>query len=95
MQVFVVLSSGGGRWGLARDAVREVVQQANGFAVATKAGLVRADAVLDVAASLNVRPPGAVVARFWPGTCLGVAIHDGAPVVVVSPAALPPALQTE
>ncbi|OYV98476.1 MAG: hypothetical protein B7Z68_00870 [Acidobacteria bacterium 21-70-11] len=95
MQLLVVLTRGGGRWGLARDAVREVVRQADGLAVATEAGLVRADAVLDVAAHLNVRPPGTFVARFWPGRCLGVAIHDGAPVVVVSPAALPPVLQVE
>jgi hypothetical protein len=95
MQSLVVLTRGGGRWGLARDAVREVVRQANGFAVATREGLVRADAVLDVAARLNVRPPGAVLARFWSGCCLGVAIHDGAPVVVVSPAALPAVLQAE
>ena len=95
MQLLVVLTRGGGRWGLASDAVREVVRRADGLAVATREGLVRADAVLDVAARLNVRPPGAVVARFWPGRCLGVAIHDGAPVVVVSPAALPPVLQAE
>ncbi len=95
MQLLVVLTRGGGHWGLARDAVREVVRQANGLAVATSEGLVRADAVLDVAARLNVRPAGAVVARFWPDRCLGVALHDGAPVVVVSPAALPPALQLE
>ena len=95
MQLLVVLTRGGGRWGLARDAVREVVRQADGLAVATEEGLVRADAVLDVAARLNVLPPGAVVARFWPGRCVGVAIHDGAPVVVVSPAALPSLLQVE
>ena len=45
----------------------------------------RADDVLDVAAHLEVRPPGAVVARYWPGRCLGLAIHDGTPVVVVEP----------
>ncbi len=95
MQSLVVLTRGGGRWGLARDAVRGVVRQGDGLALATREGLVRADAVLDMEARLNVRPPGAVVARFWSERCLGVAIHDGAPVVVVSPAALPPALQAD
>ena len=94
MRSLVVLTRDGGLWGLARDAVREVVRQGDGFTVATDDGPVRADAVLDVAARLDVRPPGAAVARFWPGMCLGVAIHHGAPVVVVAPAALPPALRT-
>ena len=95
MQVLVVLARGGGRWGLARDAVREVVRQGDGLALATGEGLVRADTVLDMTARLNVRPPGAVVGRFWPGRCLGMAIFDGAPVVVVSPTALPPELRVD
>ena len=95
MQLLVVLARGGGRWGLASDAVRSVVRQGNGLAITTESGPVRADAVLDLAARLNVRPPGAVVARFWPGPCLGMAIFDGAPVVVVNPGALPPELRVE
>lgn len=95
MQMLVVLARGDERWGLARDTVRSVVKQGHGLAVATESGPVRADAVLDVAARLEVRAPGAVVDRFWPGRCLGLTIYDGAPVVVVSPAALPPELRVD
>lgn len=92
-QVLLVLDRAGGRWGLANDAVRSLTRRAGRYLIATGHGTITADYVLEVAAHLPVRPPGAVVGHYWPEPCLGMAVHEGVPVVVVSPSALPSVLQ--
>lgn len=92
-QVLLVLDLAGGRWGLAHDAVRSLTRRGGHFVVATGGGAIHADRVLEVAARLPVRPAGAVVGRYWPERCVGVAVHEGVPVVVVSPGALPGVLR--
>ena len=92
-QVLLVLVRAGGRGGVANDAVRSRSKRGGRYLIATGEGTIAADRVLEVAARLPVRPAGAVVGRYWPEPCLGVAVHQGVPVVVVSPGALPGALQ--
>ena len=91
-QLLLVLDRGGGRWCMAHSAVRSLTRQAGGYLIATGQGTVAADRVLEAAARLPVRPAGAVIGRYWPEPCLGMAVHEGVPVVVVSAAALPSAL---
>ncbi|MGD1147308.1 MAG: hypothetical protein ABR961_05125 [Thermoanaerobaculaceae bacterium] len=91
-QVLLVLDRAGGRWGMAHAAVRSLTKQGGCYVIATGQGTVAADRVLEVAARLPVRPAGAIVGRYWPEVCLGMAVHEGVPVVVVSPGALPSAL---
>ena len=93
-QVLVVLDRAGGRWGLANDAVRSLTRRAGRYLVVTGEGTITADRVLEVAARLSVCPAGAVVGRYWPEPFLGMAVHEGVPVVVVSPGALPRALRS-
>ncbi|MBZ5589122.1 MAG: hypothetical protein LAO05_11225 [Acidobacteriia bacterium] len=92
-QVLLVLDRAGGRWGLANEAVRSLSRRDSGYLIATGQGTIAADHVLEVAARLPVRPAGAVVGHYWPEPCLGMAVHEGVPVVVVSPSALPSALR--
>jgi len=92
-RLLLVLDTAGGRWGVANDEVRSLGRSGVGYVVGTGAGAIHADRVLEVAARLPVRPAGAVVGRYWPEPCLGVAVHQGVPVVVVNPGALPGALR--
>ena len=95
LQTLIVLGRAGARWGLDRAGVRGVTRQGTGFAIATEFGPARADIVYETAAHLTVQPPGVVLAHFWPSHCVGVAVHEGVPVVVVSPDALPAPLCPE
>jgi len=92
-QVLLVLDRAGGRWALANEAVRALTRRAGRYLVTTGEGTIAADRVLEVAARLPVRPAGRVVGHYWSEPCLGMAVHEGVPVVVVSPGALPRALR--
>ena len=92
-QVLLVLDRAGSRWGLANDEVRSLTRRAGRYLITTGEGTIAADRVLEAAARLPVRPAGGVVGRYWPEPCLGVAVYQGVPVVVVSPSALPGALK--
>lgn len=91
-QVLLVLDRAGGRWGVAHGEIRSLTRRAGRYLIATGHGTFAADRVIDVAARVPVRPAGAVIGRYWPEACLGLALHDGVPFVVVSPTALPSAL---
>jgi hypothetical protein len=92
-QVLLVLDQAGGRWGLANGAVRSLTRRAGRYVVATGEGTISADRVLAVAVHLSVRPAGTVLGHYWPEPYLGMAVHEGVPVVIVSPGALPCALR--
>ncbi len=90
---YLLLRRGGGVWALPEDAVASVRAGRGGVTVATRHGEIAADEVLAVDRGLAVRRPGALVGRLWPERCAGLAVHAGAPVVVIDPAAPPPALR--
>ncbi len=79
----LLLRRGGGLWGVATAEVRRLVDHGDGVRVELGDGALLADEVLGVAPRLAVRPPGAVLRRFWPEPCDGIAVHRGSPVVVV------------
>lgn len=90
---FLVLDRGGLLWGVDHAAVTGLERGPAGFRIALSGGTLFADRVLGVARELAVAPPSPVVRRFWEpargGRCTGVAVYQGAPVVVID-AALPP-----
>lgn len=51
-----------------------------------------ADEVLGLARELTIRPAGSVLKAFWPYPCLGLAVVDQQPLVVLPPSALPKVL---
>ena len=92
---YLLLRHGGSVWALASAAVGAVRGSGGTVRVASPSGELHADEVLGFARGLEVRRPGALVTRLWPGRCVGLAVHAGVPVVVIDPEAPPPALRGE
>lgn len=88
-------------WAIPRASVRAVTRGAGGAGrrapVRIEVGgrTLRAAEVVGFAAELAVRPLGAVLRRFWPATALGMAVHEGRPLLVVDPGAPPASLCEE
>lgn len=51
-----------------------------------------ADEVLGLVQELKIRKPGRVVRSFWPYPCLGLAVMEQQPLVVLPPSTLPQVL---
>jgi hypothetical protein len=86
---YLLLRRDGGLFGVASADVRGLTRRGLDYwvdiadIVGSGKGLL-ADEVLGVE-TLDVRPLGRLVSRYWPETAGGWAIHAGAPVVVVDP----------
>jgi hypothetical protein len=83
---YLLLRRGGGLFGVASADVRGLSRRGLDYRVeiADAGNSLLADEVLGVE-TLDVRPLGRLVRRYWPETAGGWAIHAGAPVVVVDP----------
>jgi hypothetical protein len=83
---YLLFRRDGGLFGVASAAVRGLSRRGLDYRVeiADAGNSLLADEVLGVE-TLDVRPLGRLVSRYWPETAGGWAIHAGAPVVVVDP----------
>jgi hypothetical protein len=98
----LLLRRGGGLWGVAHAAVREVSRRGRGYRVRlTPEGEdgddreLAADAVVGVVDGLAVRPAGGVMARYWSEPAGGLAVHGTTPLVVVDPERPPSFLRAD
>ncbi|MGE5234326.1 MAG: hypothetical protein ACM3OB_09465 [Acidobacteriota bacterium] len=94
----LIVRGGGVLWGVPRARVRVLARAAglprDVYRVELGGRALAVDEVLGFSARLEVRPLGAVLRRFWSAPALGLALHDGRPVVVVDPDLPPSALLT-
>jgi hypothetical protein len=79
----------GGVWGVSNEAVLGIGRQEHEYHVQilsqSGAAQLVADEVLGVVEDLKVWPAAAVLRRFWAGSSRGLAVHSGAPILVVDP----------
>lgn len=88
----VLLRRHGVLWAVPAGAVGGV-RSAGGAARVSLADLTLvADEPPQLGRNLRFRPPGAVLRRYWPFTCTGLASVDGVPVVAVDAHQPPPYL---
>jgi hypothetical protein len=81
----LLLRRGGGLWGVAQAAVREVARRGRGYRVRLAGEHeLAADDVVGVVADVPVRPAG-IVSRYWGEPAGGLAVHGATPLVVVDP----------
>jgi hypothetical protein len=92
---FLLLRRAGGVWGIANDAVDRLAAAAGGYRISVGECALAADEILGVVEELNVRPPAAVLRRFWSEAPAGLAVYGRLPVVVVDSRRLPAALRSE
>ena len=92
---FLLLRRGGGTWALPESSVGAIRGCPAGITVAAGGVALLAAEVLGVARALAVRAPGPLLERLWPTRCAGLAVHAGAPVVVIDPESPPPSLRRE
>jgi hypothetical protein len=85
----VLLRRGSTAWGLAHDAVTGFSPRAGAIAITVPGATILADRVLGVARQVRVRPAGQILRHFWGHPCLGTALVEGLPLVVVDPTAPP------
>jgi len=90
---YFVLRRGSAAWAIARSSVRGLARRGERIDLALEGAAIDADAVLGVAAGMAVTPPGAVLRRYWPEPCAGLAVWAGLPVVVVNAGELPAPLR--
>lgn len=86
---YLLLLRSGGVWGVTNEAVLGVGRQRSEYHIqilsqSGSAHLV-ADEVLGIVDGLEVWPPAKVLRRFWSETSGGMAVHGGAPILVVDP----------
>lgn len=86
---YLLLLRGGGVWGVSNEAVLGIGRQEHEYHVQilsqNGAAQLVADEVLGVVEDLKVWPAAAVLRRFWAGSSCGLAVHSGAPILVVDP----------
>ena len=85
----VLLRRGSTAWGLAHAAVTGYSPRHGAIAITVSGATLVADHVLGVARQVRVRPVGQILRRFWGHPCVGTALVDGIPLIVVDPAAPP------
>ncbi len=97
-QGYLLLRRAGGLFGVASADVLGLSRREGTYRVEVAERGLFADEVVGVVESLDVRPLGLLVRRYWPesseGRAIGWAIHGGKPVVVVD-ARRPPRALTE
>lgn len=91
----IVIERTGTRWGVARPLVRAYVRGRDGVRITIEGGRLSADRVVGVAAGVEVRRPGRVLARYWPVSTRGLVVYEGRVVVVVDPEKPPAMLACE
>lgn len=89
---FLLLRQAGGCWGVAGASVRAVERVGDGFVVKLEHGGVVAEEVLGMVENLVVLPLVLAAGGDWPAGAIGVAVHDGQPLVVVDSRRPPRAL---
>ncbi len=89
---FLLLRRAGSVWGIASAAVDGLAACGGGYRITVGEGTLAADEILGIV-DLRVRPPDAVLRRFWPEAPSGLAVHGRLPVVVVDPRRPPAALK--
>lgn len=86
---YLLLRRHGGLWCVSNQAVLGVGRQEREYHVQiltqTGAAQLLADEVLGVVEDLEVWPPATVLRRFWRRSTGGMAVHAGAPILVVDP----------
>lgn len=96
---YLLLLRKGGVWGVSNEAVLGVGRQEHEYHVQilSRSGAAQlvADDVLGVVEDLKVWPAAGVLRRFWSGSSRGMAVHAGAPILVVDPDRPPPTLMLE
>ena len=99
MGSYLLLLRQGGVWGVNNEAVLGVGRQEHEYHVQILsqrgAAQLIADDVLGVVEDLKVWPAAGVLRRFWSGSSRGLAVHAGAPILVVDPDRPPPTLMLE
>jgi hypothetical protein len=85
----VLMRRGGTAWALPHADVQGFVPRAGGIAIAFSGATVLADQVQGVARQVRLRPVGIILRRYWKRSCLGTALVDGMPVIVIDPGAPP------
>jgi hypothetical protein len=91
----VVLRRGSDLWGIARSAIRSYRHTGACVRVELDASLMCADQIVGLVERAEIHAAGVLLRRFWPHPCLGLALFADRPVVVVDPAAPPPALSAQ
>jgi hypothetical protein len=81
-------------WAIPRDAVAGVAKRDRMTLVATRAGEVAADDVVELVDALVVRRPGGAIAAFLAPGVAGLAVHEGVCIAVVDPLRPPDALRS-
>ncbi len=79
-------------WAIPADAVGAVRTAGRTARVEAAGRTLVADEMPQLVRSLQLRPPGAVLRRFWPFPCAGLTAVDGTPVVAVAADDPPPYL---
>lgn len=96
---YLLLLRAGGVWGVANETVLGVGRQQREYHVQIlcQAGATQivADEVLGVVENLKVWPPAGVLQRYWSESSRGLAVHGGAPILVVDPDRPPATLRLE
>lgn len=96
---YLLLRRHGGLWGVANEVVLGIGRQDREYHVQIlgQAGAAQllADEVLGVVDDLEVWPPATVLRRFWQRSTRGMAVHAGAPILVVDPDRPPETLLLE
>lgn len=88
----LIFEHGGTRWGVERAAVRGFGPAGQGVKVSLGKCTLHADRVVGLRPAPPLRQPGRILRRFWPVSTRGLAVVEGEVVVVIDPAAPPPAL---
>lgn len=90
----LLLLKDGGVWGVDNRAVLGVGRQETQYRIQVYSDQggreLVADEVLGVVEGLVVVPAPAAVRRFWPQAFTGLAVHGGAPIVLLDPGDPPP-----
>lgn len=86
---WLLLSSGGCLWGVARQRVRAVTADAGGYRIDLEECVITADEVLSFTTLSGMTGSGPVLSSLAPRGCVALALQDERPVVVID-AARPP-----
>lgn len=91
---YLLVRRAGSVWGVA-DAVVEGRTGEGPFRVRAGGEILSADEILAVVEGLRVVPAGSALARWWPESAAGLAVHGGQPLVVIDRERPPRALRTD
>lgn len=82
-------------WGVSNGAVEGLSRHGTRYRLAVGGAELGVDEVVGVVPELAVWPVTGAVRRFWPDVAGGLAVHAGAPLLIVDPARPPRALRLQ